>query len=285
MLNRAKNAACSCPRGRAREIRVDSTAMLPAGFGSLPHSPLVEIDFLPDLAGPRCSFPACRGREISPAIVTPFRAESHFLYFLGRAVEGAALLLEPGKATLFAPPPDPEAELWAGRQPGLEELSRELAIEVRPINELKVPEFLASLPAQDAESANWQSELLGRDVIHGSGFELEGLDRELGEAVIEIRLEHDAAAIAQLRFARARRRARAPRGGMRATRPGMREFAVRAPMEAAIIGSGCVCSYNSIVTAHGEVLHNERHDGPGSRTTICCSPTWARRRPKVGRRT
>ena len=190
----------------------------------------------------------------------PFRAESHFLYFVGRAIEGAALLLEAGKATLFAPPPDPEAELWAGRQPGLDELSRDLSIEVRPIDELGVPEFLATLPAQDAESAIWQSELVGRDVIHGSGFELTGLDRDLSDAVIEVRLEHDAAAIAQLRFA-ARVAERAHRAGMRATRPGMREFTVRAAMEAAIIGSGCVCSYNSIVTVHGEVLHNERHDG------------------------
>jgi Xaa-Pro aminopeptidase len=190
----------------------------------------------------------------------PFRAESHFLYFVGRAIEGAALLLGSGRATLFAPPPDPEAELWAGRQPGLEELSRELDIEVRPIDDLEVPDSVATLPAQDAESAIWQSELLGRDVIHGSGFELAGADRDLAEAVIDIRLEHDAAAIAQLRFA-ARVAERAHRSGMRATRPGMREFSVRAPMEAAIVGSGCVCSYNSIVTVHGEVLHNERHDG------------------------
>jgi Xaa-Pro aminopeptidase len=48
---------------------------------------------------------------------------------------------------------------------------------------------------------------------------------------------------------------------MRATRPGMREYQVRAAMEAAIVASGCACSYNSIVTVHGEVLHNERHDG------------------------
>lgn len=190
----------------------------------------------------------------------PFRAESHFLYFVGRAIEGAALFVSPGKSTLFAPPPDPEAELWAGRQLGLEELARELDLEVRPIDELQAPEFTATLPAQDAESATWQSELLGRDVSHGSGSELQGLDRELGDAVIEVRLEHDAAAISQLRFA-ARVAERAHRAGMRATRPGMREFGVRAAMEAAIVGSGCVCSYNSIVTVHGEVLHNERHDG------------------------
>ena len=190
----------------------------------------------------------------------PFRAESHFLYFVGRAIEGAALLIADGRHTLFAPRPDPEEELWAGRQPSLEELSSELAIDVRPIDELELPESLATLPAQDAESSNWHSELVGRDVIHGSGFELEGVDRALGDAVIEIRLEHDAAAIAQLRYA-ATVAERAHRGGMRATRPGLREFGVRAAMEAEIIAAGCACSYNSIVTVHGEVLHNERHDG------------------------
>ena len=190
----------------------------------------------------------------------PFRAESHFLYFVGRAIEGAALLLDGRQATLFAPPPDPEAELWAGRQPSLEELSRDLAIEVRPIDELDVPPCLATLPAQDAESSIWQSELVARDIIHGSGFELEGRDLDLADAMIEIRLEHDAAAVTQLRFA-ADVADRAHRAGMRATRPGLREFEVRAPMEAAITASGCACSYNSIVTVHGEVLHNERHDG------------------------
>src|SRR5882724_13028663 len=66
----------------------------------------------------------------------PFRAESHFLYFLGRAIEGAALLLHSGGATLFAPRPDPEAELWAGRQASLGELASDLALDVRPIDEL-----------------------------------------------------------------------------------------------------------------------------------------------------
>ena len=190
----------------------------------------------------------------------PFRAESHFLYFVGRSIEGAALLLDSGGATLFAPPPDPEAELWAGRQPGLEELSRELAIEVRPISEFVPPELLATLPAQDAESSTWQSELVGRDVFHASGPELAGHDRDLADALIDLRLQHDAAAIAQMRFA-AEVAERAHRAGMQATRPKMREFEVRAAMEAAITRSGCACSYNSIVTVHGEVLHNERHDG------------------------
>jgi len=190
----------------------------------------------------------------------PFRAESHFLYFVGRAIEGAALLVQPGGATLFAPHPDPEAELWSGKQPALADLAQQLELEVRPIDELPLHEAVATLPAQDAESSIWQSELVGRDIIHGSGFELEGTDRALGDAVIELRLEHDAAAVEQMRFA-ARVAERAHRAGMQATRPGRREFEVRAEMEAAIIGAGCACSYNSIVTVHGEVLHNERYDG------------------------
>ncbi len=190
----------------------------------------------------------------------PFRAESHFLYFLGRPIEGAALLVEPGCATLFAPWPDPEAELWEGKRPSLDDLARGLEIEVRPIEELVPSDELATLPAQDAESSIWQSEIAGREIIHGSGFELEGRDRELAEAVIEIRLTHDEAAVRQLRFA-AQVAERAHRAGMRGTRAGQHEYEVRARMEAAIVASGCGCSYNSIVTVHGEVLHNERHDG------------------------
>jgi len=190
----------------------------------------------------------------------PFRAESHFLYFVGRPIEGAALLIEAGTSTLFAPRPDPEAELWSGKQPSLEELAGELKLEVRPIDELAPRPELATLPTQDAESSHWHSDLLGRDVIFGSGSELEAEDRALAEAMIDLRLTHDEAAIVQLRFA-AEVANLAHRAGMRATEPGQREFATRAAMEAAIVAAGCACSYNSIVSVHGEVLHNERHDG------------------------
>jgi Xaa-Pro aminopeptidase len=47
---------------------------------------------------------------------------------------------------------------------------------------------------------------------------------------------------------------------MRITRPGLTEAAVRATMEAALGARGMGCAYPSIVTVHGEILHNERHD-------------------------
>jgi Xaa-Pro aminopeptidase len=190
----------------------------------------------------------------------PFRAESHFLYLVGRSIEGAALFIQPSGAVLFAPPADPEAELWTGPMPTLDELGNELGLEVRPLDELRGASDVASLPPQDLETALWLSELLDRDLEPGDGGELAGADLELAEAMIALRLSHDAAAVEQLREA-AQVTCRAHVAGMRATRVGEREANVRAAMEAEITAAGCGTAYGSIVTVHGEVLHNERHDG------------------------
>jgi Xaa-Pro aminopeptidase len=190
----------------------------------------------------------------------PFRAESHFLYLVGRSIEGAALSIGPEGATLFAPAADPEAELWTGPMTSLEQLSRELGLPVRPIDELLGSPEVATLPPQDWETALWLSDLLDRDLEPGSGSELGSLDVELAEALIALRLEHDAAAVEQLRQAAAVT-CRAHLAGMRHTRAGEREANVRAAMEAEITAAGCSTAYGSIVTVHGEVLHNDRHDG------------------------
>jgi Xaa-Pro aminopeptidase len=193
----------------------------------------------------------------------PFRADSHFLYLVGRSIEGAALLLEPSGSKLYAPTPDPEAELWTGAMPSFAELSRDLGLEVLPLEELEArPDRreLSVLPPQDFDTALWLSDLLDRDIEPGTGPELEGHDLELAQAMIDLRLQHDAAAIEQLRQA-AGVTERAHRAGMRASRVGLREAAVRAAMEAEITAAGCSTAYGSIVTVHGEVLHNDRHDG------------------------
>src|SRR5687768_18374206 len=88
----------------------------------------------------------------------PFRAESHFLYFIGRPIEGAALLIEPRGAVLYAPEPDPEEELWSGAMPTLGELAESAGLEVRPIDEFEAPAETLTVPAQDADSAAFQSD-------------------------------------------------------------------------------------------------------------------------------
>src|SRR6476646_7983850 len=81
----------------------------------------------------------CSGRprvKNFPANVYPFRADSHFLYLVGRSIPDAALLLSNAEPTLFATPPDPDGALWHGPAPNLDELGTDLGIAVRPLQEL-----------------------------------------------------------------------------------------------------------------------------------------------------
>jgi Xaa-Pro aminopeptidase len=194
-----------------------------------------------------------------PHNLYPFRAESHFLYFVGRALAGAVLQFADGRATLYAPAPDPEEALWTGPRPSLSELGEQLGLDVRPVDELSAGPEMATLPPQDLDTAAWLAEVLGRDLEAGGGDSVSGVDRELAELMVELRLVHDQSAIRQLEQA-AQITVRAHRAGMAATRPGLREAAVRAQMEAEIIAAGMTTSYNSIVSVHGEVLHNQRHE-------------------------
>lgn len=191
--------------------------------------------------------------------VYPFRAESHFLYLVGRPLEGAILVLREDSEVLYWTEPDPAAVVWNGPMPTLDELAEELELEVRSIDELSADSTTATLPPQDQETAEWLGALLDRDVIACSGAELEGADAALAEAMVELRLRHDEAALQQMRQA-AQVTALAHQAGRAATRAGLREAVVRAAMEREIYAAGMVPAYHSIVTTHGQVLHEIRSD-------------------------
>jgi Xaa-Pro aminopeptidase len=189
----------------------------------------------------------------------PFRASSHFLYLIGAPLRGGVALYDGSAWTLYLPEPDPADALWEGAHPSFEEISEGLGVPVRPLSRLAASirgRAVATLPAPDLETCAEQSRLLGREIRRGV---LDVLDAPLADAMIGLRLVHDDAAVAELRRA-AEATAAAHRAGMRATRPGLTEAAVRAVMEAALTARGIRWAYPSIVTVHGEVLHNERHD-------------------------
>jgi Xaa-Pro aminopeptidase len=211
----------------------------------------------------------CSGRprvKNFPANTHPFRADSHFLYLVGRSIPDAALLLADPEPTLFAQPPDPDAALWHGPAPGLDELGASLGIKVRPLLELEdrlrsIKEEVATLSPNDDATAAWLSPLVRKRVKARQGALLrEGsADAGLAEALIALRLVHDAAAVSQMRQSIAAT-ATAHRAGMRATRQGIREAEIAAAMLAAMMGAGMRPSYEPIVTVHGEVLHAETYD-------------------------
>jgi Xaa-Pro aminopeptidase len=203
-----------------------------------------------------------------PANPFPFRAGSHFLYFGGPPIEGAAILVDGERATLFCDPPDPDDALWHGPRPSLEERAEASGADAAlPLEELAralagARGRVATLPPQDAATAAWLGRLLGRPIEPGSGATLvEGSDdARLADAVIALRLVHDPAAIDQLRAAAAAT-VDAHRAGMRATRGAEVEREVAAAMMASLRTRGMQDAYGPIVTVRGEVLHSHDHDG------------------------
>jgi Xaa-Pro aminopeptidase len=190
-----------------------------------------------------------------PANTFPFRANSHFLYFAGKPLKNAAIRLEGGNLQLFIDEPHPSSALWHGETPSREEIATQIgADDARPMSELAdFVENAATLPVQDAITCTQQSQLLNRNIVPKN--QLEDIDLQLAKAIVYLRIIHDKAALGELRQAAAVS-VEAHKAGMAATRKAKLEAEVRAAMEAVIMGHNMTTAYTSIVTVHGEVLHN-----------------------------
>lgn len=209
-----------------------------------------------------------------PANVFPYRADSHFLYLVGAAMPEAALLLhrdrDGDRAELFVTPKDEDDPLWHGPTPGPDDVARATGVDaVRSRDELPRAiaaagggAAVATLPSADPIIRVEQCRLLGRtwpgDRAPGVTA-LDPIDLALADAMIELRLQHDEAALEMIRAAVPGTTA-AHLAGMAATRPGRSEHDVRAAMERELLARGMTTAYNSIVTVHGEILHNTTYD-------------------------
>jgi Xaa-Pro aminopeptidase/Xaa-Pro dipeptidase len=189
----------------------------------------------------------------------PFRASSHFLYFAGLPLPNAAIRLEAGRLELFIDDPTPADVLWHGDSPRREQIAAQIGADAAyPLSRLKAfATDAATIPVTDAATRLQQSQLLDRMLTPSTM--LQDRDRELAEAIIELRLAHDDLAIHELRQAAAITVA-AHKAGMAATSGATTEAEIRAAMESVIIAHNATCAYTSIVSVHGEVLHNNHYD-------------------------
>jgi Xaa-Pro aminopeptidase len=117
----------------------------------------------------------------------------------------------------------------------------------------------ATIRVQDEITGLQQAQILNRPVAPANA--LEGIDKDLAKAIASLRLCHDAAAISELRQAAAVT-VEAHKVGMAATPNAKLEAGVRGAMEGVFIAHNMTCAYSSIVTVHGEVLHNEQYHHP-----------------------
>ena len=196
-----------------------------------------------------------------PALTYPFRASSHFLYFAGLQLENAAIRLESGQLELFLDEAPPSSTLWHGEMPKRAEIAELIGADAAfPMAELKSrAKGAATIAVQDNLTNLQQSEVLDRPLFPTKS--PAGIDLELTEAIISLRLCHDAASLAELRQAAAVT-VEAHKAGMAATPTAQIEAGIRAVMESVMISQNMTCAYPSIVTVQGEVLHSEHYHHP-----------------------
>jgi len=187
------------------------------------------------------------------------RPSSHFLYFAGLPLENAVIRLEADKLQLFMDNPAPSSALWHGEMPTRDRIAENIgADEAYPMVELESHlQDAATIAVQDAASWTQQSQLLDRWVLPQRA--PENIDLELAKAIVELRITHDEAALAEIRKAIAVT-VEAHKTGIAATSTAKTEAQVRAAMESVIMAHNMTTSYNSIVTVHGEILHNEHYE-------------------------
>ncbi len=196
----------------------------------------------------------------------PFRASSHFLYFAGLPLENAAIRLEAGRLELFMDEGSSASALWHGETPKRADIAAAIGTDAAfPLADLASrAKDAATIAVQDGTTQAQQSQLLQRSILSQSA--IAGIDRDIDldldldlvRAIISLRLTHDEGALIELRKA-AKTTVAAHLAGMAATPHAKCEADIRAAMEAVIMAENMSCSYQSIVTVHGEVLHNNQY--------------------------
>ncbi|MDY7022270.1 MAG: aminopeptidase P family protein [Cyanobacteriota bacterium] len=196
-----------------------------------------------------------------PANIYPFRASSHFLYFAGLPLENTVIRLEAGQLQLFKDDPPASSALWHGEMPKRDTIAATIGADAAfPLTELaSCVEGAATILVQDPITQTQQIQQLQRPV--NTPKTATGRDLELIKAIVALRLCHDQAALTELRQA-AEISVEAHKAGMKATFQAKTEAEVRAEMEKVILSHNTTCSYNSIVTVQGQVLHNEQYFHP-----------------------
>lgn len=172
-----------------------------------------------------------------PANFHPFRACSHFLYFFGWNTPDLWASFDEAGATLYYDSPDEETIVWDGPGPDLDWIRSSFGFD--------------RIEAVKSRTNNED------DLLFGAARSVKELPAYLTKAVIETRLYHDAAAIAQLRWAAALS-SEAHRAAAAQVAVGKSEYEILSVLLQVTAAAGGSPSFQPIVTTRGETLHT--HD-------------------------
>jgi Xaa-Pro dipeptidase len=197
----------------------------------------------------------------------PFRQNSNFLYYTGLSEPGLAMLsfADSEHDILFSKPVNMDDVIWRGSGASREEMAHEAGIDaMRDIGQLEetlskaiangtkiqyLPPFQASLLFVFARLLGIEPDKVN---ARASSFLMEAVAEQRSiKTDVEIAEIEDALSITD----------RMHRVAMAAARPGIREYEIAGAIQAIALSSNRQQAYNPIVTVHGEVLHQDSHDG------------------------
>lgn len=193
-----------------------------------------------------------------------FRQDSTFLYFFGLAHDGlnAVIDIDNDRDIIFGDELTIDMIVWTGNLPSLHELAARAGVtDVRPSAELKpyldkaraAASPVHYIPYYRAEHDLRLLELL--DLQPGGAVP----SLPLIKAVVDMRNHKSAEEIAEIEKACAVT-AEMHKAAMRAARPGMTEYQMKSIVEGVATSHGMRCSFPTIATVHGEILHNHTYN-------------------------
>lgn len=229
-----------------------------------------------------------------------FRQDSTFLYFFGlnRPDYVGLMDIDSGEETLYGDDYTIDDIIWMGPQPTLDEQAREVGIgKTLPLSQLgkRIEAAVAKgrkvhfLPPYRGETTLQIARLLDlapeRVPLYASV--------ELAKAVVALREIKDADEIDQIEKA-CEIGSKMHRMAMKMCRPGVVEREIAGAIESIALQHGAGVSFFSIVSQHGETLHNHCHEGTllsgrlmlvdaGAETTMNYCSDFTRTFPVSGR--
>jgi len=198
-----------------------------------------------------------RPRQIR-TMAYPFRAGSHYLYFGGPPMEGAALLVEPGSdgadgTTLIRPARTFDDAVWVGPGPDDGQIAAAAGVRVSAVAD--VDQLASQLEKRDAA---YLSPPCSPTEAWAVKLGLKEANTQEWSAIVDLRLIKDKHEMTALRRA-AELGVQAHRAAMAATAPGGTEAKVAAALIESLTAAGGDFSFSPIVTVRGEILHCEKY--------------------------
>ncbi len=203
-----------------------------------------------------------------------WRQDSSWLYFWGldEPLYGAVIDLDCGEETIFADDQDIDDIVWSGPLPSVRELASKAGVlktapykgldavvakalgQGRRVHFLPPSRYFNTMRFMDL--TGWSRE----DVTAVAPGEGRHASRELVEAVVSLRLIKEECEIVEIDAAGAIGQEMHTVGRLSA-RPGVKEQEIVGKMEGVTLSKGWGVSFPTILTQHGETLHNHGHDG------------------------